>query len=477
MRSNAGDFCDDFLFKAQYNGDSQNHHTNAQSNACNTNFHNGFRNVIFTFVRKGDSVGYVFFGAHSTQKYYLMHKVLVILLVFISYSLKPQALKVLSEKDVVLGAQQFNAYLPLLAKKKVAIVTNVTGVIGNTSIVDTLIKLKVNIKKIFGPEHGFRGNVDAGEKVKSNIDKKTGLPVVSLYGSHKKPTAEDLKGIDVVVYDIQDVGVRFYTFISTLCYVMEACAEQGKEVIVLDRPNPNGFYVDGPVMKDKYKSFLGLHNVPIVYGMTTGEYARMANEEGWLKTKTRTVKKDSFELKTVRCKLTVIPVKNYEHSMTYNLPVKPSPNLPNLNAVLMYPGMGLFEGTVMSVGRGTDMPFEVLGHPQYSKQTFSFTPKATVLSKEPKYKDQICYGVDLRQENFVEKHPRKVELKWLMLFYADLKVPEFMDKNFNWHSGNDELKEQIKAGKSENEIRATWQNDIATFKSIRKKYLLYKDFE
>lgn len=406
-----------------------------------------------------------------------MHKVLLILLVFISHSLKPQALKVLSEKDVVLGAQQFDAYLPLLAKKKVAIVTNVTGKIGNISIVDTLLKLKVNIKKIFGPEHGFRGDVDAGEKVKSNIDKKTGLSVVSLYGSHKKPTAEDLKGIDVVVYDIQDVGVRFYTFISTLCYVMEACAEYGKEVIVLDRPNPNGFYVDGPVMTDKYKSFLGLHNVPIVYGMTTGEYARMANEEGWLKTKVKTIKKDSFELKSVRCKLTVIPVKNYEHSMTYNLPVKPSPNLPNLNAVLMYPGMGLFEGTVMSVGRGTDMPFEVLGHPQYSKKEFSFTPKATALSKEPKYKDQICYGVDLRKENFSEKHLRKVELKWLMLFYTDIKVAEFMDKNFNWHSGNDALKEQIKAGKSESEIRESWKKDIEAFKSIRKKYLLYKDFE
>lgn len=406
-----------------------------------------------------------------------MHKVLIILLVFISGLLKPQALKVLSGKDVVTGAQQFSAYLPKLAKKKVAIVTNITGMVGNSTIVDTLIKLRVNVKKIFGPEHGFRGNVDAGEKVKSNIDKKTGLPVISLYGSHKKPTPEDFKGIDVVVYDIQDVGVRFYTFISTLCYVMEACAEQNIEMIILDRPNPNGFYVDGPVLIDKYKSFLGLHNVPLVYGMTTGEYAQMANEEGWLKTKLKTGKKDSFELKSVHCNLTVIPLKNYDHTVTYNLPVKPSPNLPTLNSVLLYPSLGMFEGSVMSLGRGTDMPFEVLGHPLYSNKTFSFIPKVNAVNKDPKYKDQICYGIDLRRENLVQNHPRQIELKWLLLLYKDIKTDEFMDKNFNWHSGNDELKEQIKAGKTEKEIRAGWQKDITAFKATRKKYLLYKDFE
>lgn len=406
-----------------------------------------------------------------------MHNYLVIIFVFVSLLLKPQSLKVVNESDVIVGAQQFDAYLPKLVKQKVAVVTNVTGIIGNTSIVDTLLKLKVNIKKIFGPEHGFRGNVDAGEKVKSNFDKKTGLTVISLYGTHKKPTAEDLKGIDVVVYDIQDVGVRFYTFISTLSYVMEACAEQGKPLIVLDRPNPNGFYVDGPVMTDKYKSFLGLHNVPLVYGMTTGEYAQMINNEGWLKKKVKTTKKDSFELKTVTCKLTVIPVKNYDHTTTYNLPVKPSPNLPNLNSILLYPSLGMFEGSVMSLGRGTDMPFEVLGHPLYSNKTFSFTPKANALSKEPKYKDLVCYGIDLRKENLVQHHPHQIDMNWLILFYKDINVPDFMDKNFNWHSGNDELKEQIKAGKSETEIRQSWQKDIAAFKIIRKKYLLYKDFE
>lgn len=393
-----------------------------------------------------------------------MHKYCFILFFFAGIFLRAQSLKVLEEKDVIAGAQQFDQYLPKLKGKKVAIVTNVSGRVGKTSIVDTLLKLKVNIKKVFGPEHGFRGTSDAGEKVKSNTDKKTGLPVISLYGSHKKPTAEDLKNIDVVIYDIQDVGVRFYTFISTLSYVMQACAEQQKELIVLDRPNPNGFYIDGPVMTDKYKSFLGLHNVPLVYGMTTGEYAQMVNGEHWYTEK-------------VSCNLTVIPVKNYDHNCTYNLPVKPSPNLPNLNAVLLYPGLGLFEGTIMSLGRGTDMPFEVLGHPLYSVKNFSFMPKANTISKEPKYKNEVCYGVDLRKENLVQNPHRQIELKWLITFHKDLKDSAFMDKNFNWHSGNDELQQQIRSGRSEEEIRQSWKKDIENFKAIRKKYLLYKDFE
>ncbi len=389
---------------------------------------------------------------------------LLAIFVFTTLFSKAQSLKVLTEADVTTGAQQFELYLPKLKGKKVAIVTNISGMVGNKSIVDTLLKLKVTIKKIFGPEHGFRGTSDAGEKVKSNIDKKTKIPVISLYGSHKKPTAEDLKGIDVVVYDIQDVGVRFYTFISTLTYVMQACAEQQKELIILDRPNPNGFYVDGPVMEDKYKSFLGLHNVPLVYGMTTGEYAQMVNGERWFTEK-------------VFCNLTVIPLKNYDHNCTYVLPVKPSPNLPNLNSVLLYPSLGLFEGTIMSLGRGTDMPFEVLGHPLYSHKTFSFMPKSNAISKEPKYFNKVCYGVDLRKENWVKNHPRKIELKWLVDFYADLNDTTFMDKNFNWHSGNNELQDQIKKGVSESDIRRCWQNEIVEFKAIRKKYLLYKDFE
>ena len=393
-----------------------------------------------------------------------MRRFLPLIFVFTSLLLNSQSLKVLTEADVVTGAQQFDQYLPKLKGRKVAIVTNISGMVGNKSIVDTLLKLKVTIKKIFGPEHGFRGTSDAGEKVKSNIDKKTGIPVISLYGSHKKPTAEDLKGIDVVVYDIQDVGVRFYTFISTLTYVMQACAEQNKELIVLDRPNPNGFYVDGPVMTDKYKSFLGLHNVPIVYGMTTGEYAQMVNGERWFTEK-------------VFCNLTVVPMRNYDHNCTYVLPVKPSPNLPTLNSVLLYPSLGLFEGTIMSLGRGTNMPFEVLGHPLYSNKTFSFVPRTNAISKEPKYFNTACYGIDLRKEDFVQHHPGKIELKWLIDFYKDLNDSTFMDKNFNWHSGNDELQQQIKAGVNISDIAKSWQKDIEVFKAIRKKYLLYKDFE
>jgi uncharacterized protein YbbC (DUF1343 family) len=393
-----------------------------------------------------------------------MYRFICITFLFALTTLKAQPLKVLKPADIEVGAQRFDLYISKLAGKKVAVVTNISGTIGKTSIVDTLIKLKVKIKKIFGPEHGFRGSADAGEKVSSNMDKKTGLPVISLYGAHKKPTKEDLKGIDIVVYDIQDVGVRFYTFISTLTYVMEACAEEKKELIVLDRPNPNGFYVDGPVMTDKYKSFLGLHSVPLVYGMTTGEYAKMVNEECWLKNK-------------VKCNLTVIPVKGYEHSFSYDLPVKPSPNLPNLNAILLYPSLGLFEGTIMSLGRGTAMPFEVLGHPHYSKKEFSFKPVSTVITKKPKYMDTLCYGIDLRNTKSIREPVRQIQLKWLIDLYNDLNRSNFFDRNFNYHSGNDLLQEQIKAGKAEEEIRASWKKDIDAFKAIRKKYLLYKDFE
>ncbi len=401
-----------------------------------------------------------------------MPKTTIIVFLFISsFMLAQMPLKVLTVKDVTVGAQQFDQYLPKLAKKRVAIVTNITGMIGKKSIVDTLLKLKVGIKKIFGPEHGFRGTADAGQKVKSNIDKKTGLPVISLYGSHKKPTAEDLKNIDVVVYDIQDVGVRFYTFISTLTYVMQACAENYKELIVLDRPNPNGFYVDGPVLDTAFRSFLGMHPVPLVYGMTTGEYATMANEERWLD------KKVGLPGEHLECKLTVIPVKGYDHTCTYDLPVKPSPNLPNLNAILLYPSLGLFEGTVVSLGRGTSTPFEVIGNPKYSKKDFSFTPKPNAITKDPKYNGLVCYGIDLKNEATIQKPYTKIQLKWLITFYNDLKDPEFFDNNFNYHSGNAILQEQIKTGKSEEEIRLSWQKDLANFKLIRKKYLLYKDFE
>ncbi len=364
---------------------------------------------------------------------------------------------------VCIGAQQFDAYLSKLKNKRVGIVTNITGLIGNTSIVDTLISLKVNVKKIFGPEHGFRGNVEAGEKVNSKLDTKTGLPIVSLYGSNKKPTKEQLNDVDVLIYDIQDIGVRFYTYISTLCYVMEACAENKRELIVLDRPNPNGFYIDGPVLNTEVKSFLGLHQVPIVYGMTCGEYAKMVNTEGWLKDK-------------VKCKLSVVALKNYDRKASYRLPVKPSPNIPNAQAVVLYPSLGLFEGTIISLGRGTDFPFQVLGHPHYTDTLFTFTPKPSILSKEPKYFNQRCFGLDLRNENYMINHPRKINLAWLMQMNNNLNRNDFFDKNFNYHSGNLQLQDQLKNKVSETEIRKSWQSDIDNFKKIRKKYLLYKDF-
>ena len=372
-------------------------------------------------------------------------------------------LNIKAYNSVICGSQQFSNYLPLLNNKRVGIVTNITGVIGKTSIVDTLLKLKVNVKKIFGPEHGFRSDTEAGEKVQNNKDKRTGLPVISLYGSNKKPTKEQLQDLDVLVYDIQDIGVRFYTYISTLCYVMEACAESNKELIVLDRPNPNGFYIDGPVLKAEFKSFLGLHSVPVVYGMTTGEYATMANEEGWLKDK-------------VKCQIKVIKMQKYERKASYKLPIKPSPNIPNSTAVILYPGLGLFEGTIVSLGRGTAFPFQVIGHPAYSDTTFSFTPKPTELSKEPKYFNKRCFGLDLRKEKYLVNHPKKIDLRGLMIMYTNLKGSDFFDKNFNFHAGNSELQSQLKAGLSEAEIRKSWQADIDTFKLIRKKYLLYADF-
>lgn len=383
--------------------------------------------------------------------------------------------------DITTGAQQIQSYLPKLKNKKVAIVTNASGIIGNTHLVDTLLKHKVNIVKIFGPEHGFRGTADAGEKVKSGKDFKTNITVVSLYGSHKKPTKEDLKGVDIVLYDIQDVGVRFYTYISTMTYVMEACAENKKELIVLDRPNPNGFYIDGPVMTDENKSFLGLHNVPIVYGMTCGEYAAMVNGEGWLKNTVKAAAINTASLAPLKCKLSIITLKNYDRTkFVTGLPVKPSPNIPNDTAVLLYPTLGLFEGSIMSVGRGTEFPFQYIGNP-YANQsifTFSFMPISTAISKKPKYQDTVCYGINTAvQYNDVMKS-KQIVLSYLKLFYAHSSKMQsvFLDKNFNAHAGSNDLKNQIKNNVSAEEIRASWQPAIEQFKKIRKKYLLYKDF-
>ncbi len=374
-----------------------------------------------------------------------------------------QSLIIKDFTSVICGDQQFKEYLPLLKNKRVAVLTNVTGVVGNKSIVDTLLKLKVKIKKIFGPEHGFRGDTEAGEKVNHNKDSKTGIQIISLYGKNKKPSNEQLKNIDVLIYDIQDVGVRFYTYISTLAYAMEACAENGKEIIVLDRPNPNGFYVDGPILKKEWTSFLGLHEVPIVYGMTCGEYAKMVNEEGWLKN-------------SIQCKLKIITLKNYDRDASYELPIKPSPNLPNYTSILLYPSLGLFEGTIISLGRGTDAPFQMIGHPNYPDTSFSFIPKPTALSKEPKYFNQKCYGLNLKLDDYLSTHSKKINIVWLTKMYTLLKRDNFFDENFNYHAGSADLKTLVQNKISETEIRRTWQEDLEKFKRIRQKYLLYPDF-
>lgn len=375
--------------------------------------------------------------------------------------------------DIKVGADRTEIYLPLLMGKSVAVVANQSSTIKKTHLVDTLLSLGVKIKKVFCPEHGFRGVVDAGAKVKTYKDNKTGLPIISLYGKNKKPTPENFKDIDIVIFDIQDVGVRFYTYLSTLHYVMEACAENNKPLIVLDRPNPNGYYIDGPMMDEKYKSFLGLDNVPIVYGMTIGEYAQMLNGEGWLKG-------------GLTCDLKVITLDGYSHSDFYELPIRPSPNLPNMSSVYLYPSLGLFEGTMLSVGRGTDLPFQVIGHPTLQnpnskgkKPNYKFTPKPKPSALDPKYNGQVCYGYNLAEFGTEYlKNIKKIYLFWLIGTYQN--TPDkttFFEENFNYHVGNATLQQQIKDGVSEEEIRKSWKPGIDKFKVIRKKYLLYKDFE
>lgn len=368
--------------------------------------------------------------------------------------------------DIKVGAARTAEYLPLLKGKAVAIVANQSSFINQTHLVDSLLAIGVDIKKVFGPEHGYKGTVDAGKKVKTYKDAKADFPIISLYGKNKKPAAADLQNVDVVLFDIQDVGVRFYTYLSTLHYVMEACAENNKSLIVLDRPNPNGYYIDGPVMEDTYKSFLGLHSVPIVYGMTIGEYAQMINAEGWLKG-------------GVKCNLKVITLENYTHNDFYELPTKPSPNLPNMASVYLYPSLGLFEGTVVSVGRGTEMPFQVIGHPTLQKTNYTFTPKPQAGALTPKYNGKVCNGFNLYEfgQEYM-KETKKLYLFWLIGTYTN--TPDkatFFDENFNYHAGNATLQQQIKDGISETEIRNSWQDGLKKFKIIRKKYLLYKDFE
>ena len=371
--------------------------------------------------------------------------------------------KIEKAKALTLGIEQLSLYLPLLKDKRVALVVNHSSIIvqnnTKTHLVDTLLSQKVQIKRVFAPEHGFRGDADAGETVKNETDTKTGLPVVSLYGKNKKPTPEQIADVDVVIFDIQDVGVRFFTYISTMHYVMEACAENNKMCIVLDRPNPNGDYVDGAVLQKGFESFIGMHPIPVVHGLTVGELAQMINGERWLKN-------------GVQCNLKVIPLKNYTHQTAYILPVKPSPNLPNPQSIRLYPSLCFFEGTPLSVGRGTDFPFQVIGYPSKNMGEFTFTPVSKVgMAKNPLFENQLCYGVDLRNI----KAPT-FTLSYLIDFYK--KYPEkdkYFSQFFDKLAGNSLLKEQIKKGLSEEEIKKTWQTDLDAYKKLRKKYLLYEE--
>ena len=361
------------------------------------------------------------------------------------------------------GAEQTESYFPLLKGKKIGIVANSSSAVGTINIVDFLIQKGFEVQRIFSPEHGFRLNAEAGQTLAGGIDSATGIPVVSLYGSQRKPNVSDLKSLDIVLFDIQDVGVRFYTYISTLSYVMEACAENNIPLILLDRPNPNGFYIDGPILEPEFKSFVGLHPVPVVYGMTIGEYACMVNGEKWLKN-------------NVNCDLTVIRLTNYTHRIKCDLPLSPSPNLPNLNAVYLYPSLCFFEGTTISIGRGTTFPFEVIGHPEMKSGTFFFTPRSIQgASLHPPFEGQECRGIDLR--GYLLKYPDrqgKINLAWLLETFREFNQdPLFFTGYFNKLAGNATLQQQIKAGKSEKEIRKSWQAGIEVFRKIRAKYLLY----
>ncbi|WP_150451075.1 exo-beta-N-acetylmuramidase NamZ family protein [Arenibacter lacus] len=372
-----------------------------------------------------------------------------------------------NEPPIIVGANRTEEYLPLLKGKKVAVVANQTSVLFKdtepltyTHIVDSLRALEVDIKHVFAPEHGFRGEADAGEKVTDGKDEKTGLPIISLYGSNRKPTEEQLQDIDIVLFDIQDVGVRFYTYIATMQLVMEACAAQNIPVIVLDRPNPNAHYVDGPTMETKHRGFLGLTNIPLVYGMTIGEYAKMINEEGMMENQ-------------AKVDLTVITLENYHRNKDYLLPIRPSPNLPNNTSIYLYPSLGFFEGTNINAGRGTEFQFQRYGAPflDSTQYSFSYTPAPNFGAKSPKHNGEVCYGKDLSQMPKMDK----VDLSFLLDAYKNStdKTKFFLTSGFTRHAGTEKLQQQIEAGLSQEEIKASWQEDISNFKKVRAKYLIY----
>ena len=418
---------------------------------------------------------------------------LALLVTVASAAQKPMALSADNEPPKILsGADRINVYMPLIKGRTVGIFANQTSMVGKTHLVDTLRSLGVDIKVIFGPEHGFRGTADAGEKIGNYTDEKTGIPVVSLYGSKRRPSAEDVKDVDILIFDIQDVGVRFYTFISSLEEFMEAAFELGKPLMILDRPNPNGHYVDGPVLDLKYRSFVGRQPIPVVYGMTMAEYAFMIAGEGWLSEKAnakyayyKTAENSvdtPFHFQVIKC-------KGYDHKTKYVLPVKPSPNLPNIQSIYLYPSTCFFEGTVLSEGRGTNKQFQVFGHPSLPKNLYSFTPNPNDGAKSSKLYGQLCYGWDLSgtPEEVLAKVNNRVQLRWLIeayslfpekdKFFLQPKSGKMEESFFTKLAGNNDLWQQIRDGKTEKEIRASWEPKLSEFKKIRKKYLMYDDFE
>ncbi len=394
--------------------------------------------------------------------YFFLVILMLSLFIFYGYSCN-STVDTTPQNKIVVGANQTTKYLSLLKGKNVAIVANQTSVIFKDDatyvhLVDSLISQKINIVKVFAPEHGFRGKADAGEHVADGIDTKTSLPVFSLFGKNRKPKLELLEDVDIVIFDIQDVGVRFYTYISTMSNMMEACAEKGIQMLILDRPNPNGHYIDGPTLKPKHSSFVGLHPIPLVYGMTIGEYAKMVNGEKWLK--------DGLQ-----CDINIITLKNYNHQSEVHLPIRPSPNLPNDKSINLYPSLGFFEGTIINAGRGTEFQFQRYGAPFFPKEDFSYIPKPNFGSKYPKFDDEKCYGVDLTQT----KKLSKVDISFLVDAYQ--KTPKdkaFFGKTFTVHAGTLKLQQQLESGLTAKEISASWQKDLEKFKKIREKYLLYE---
>ena len=377
------------------------------------------------------------------------------------YAQNKSEIRLLDAENTIVGASRLEMYISMLEGRNIGVIANQTSIFNNTHLIDTLLSKGISIKKIFTPEHGFRGTADEGTLINNSIDKKTQLPIISLYGNNKKPSKEQLENIDILVFDLQDVGTRFYTYISTMTFVMEAAAENEIPLIVLDRPNPNGFYVDGPVLEKENTSFVGLHQVPIVYGLTIGEYAMMVNGEHWLK--------DSLQ-----CDLTIIPLGNYDRNAIYKLPIKPSPNLPNWESVYLYPSLCLFEGTVVSVGRGTEIPFQVYGHPSMNED-FTFMPKQSKDRKAPLLCNKECHGEYLRDYAINHnKNKNQLNLSWLINAYNQLKDKDIFFNNFFVKlSGTKELQQQIEKGLSEEEIRNSWKEDLDNYEKIRNKYLIY----